>query len=255
MDPRLPPIGLGTMGIDDPTTIAYAIELGYRHLDTAQIYENESVVGRGIDRADVPREELTVATKVWADSLAPEDVRRTTDESLERLGLESVDLLYVHRPIEAYDPERTLPAFDELRDEGLIREVGVSNFTVEQLDRARTILDSPIFAHQVEMHPLYRQRELREYAREAGHALVAYSPLAQGAVFEVPALREIAEKYDTTPAAVSLAWLAGLEGLVTIPKASGREHLEANLAAREVDLDEEDVERIESIEREEKLFE
>ncbi|WP_336345715.1 aldo/keto reductase [Halalkalicoccus ordinarius] len=252
---ELPPIGLGTMGIDDPETITRAIDLGYRHLDTAQIYENERVVGEGIARADVDRDELTVATKVWADSLAPEDVRRTTLESLDRLGLDSVELLYVHRPIEAYDPERTLPAFDALREEGLIEEVGVSNFTTEQLEEARTILDSPIVAHQVECHPLYRQRGLREYAREAGHVLVAYSPLAQGAVFDVPELREIAEKHDSTPAAVSLAWLAGLESVVTIPKASDEDHLEANLAARELELDEEDVTRIEKIDREEKLFE
>jgi 2,5-diketo-D-gluconate reductase B len=255
MHPHLPPIGLGTMGIEDPATIAHAIDLGYRHLDTAQIYDNEDVVGEGIARADVPREELTVATKVWADSLAPEDVRRTTEESLERLGLDRVDLLYVHRPIEAYDPERTLPAFNGLREEGSIHEVGVSNFTPDELDEARSVLDSPIFAHQVECHPLYRQRELREYARGAGHMLVAYSPLAQGAIFEVPELREIAEKHDATPAQVSLAWLAGLDGVATIPKASGREHLEANLAARDLELDDEDVERIESIEREQKLFE
>ena len=252
---ELPSIGLGTMGIDDPETIARAIELGYRHLDTAQIYENEDVVGEGITRADVPREELTVATKVWADSLAPEDVRTSTEESLDRLGLDHVELLYVHRPIEAYDPERTLPAFDGLREEGLIGEVGVSNFTAEQLDRVRDVLESPICAHQVELHPLHRQAELREYARAAGHALVAYSPLAQGAVFDLPELREIAEKHDATPAQVSLAWLVELENVATIPKASGDDHLKANLAARELELDEEDVARIESIDREEKLFE
>lgn len=251
---ELPPIGLGTMAIEDPDTIARAIELGYRHLDTAQIYDNEDVVGEGIARANVPREELTVATKVWADSLAPEDVRTSTEESLDRLGLGHVELLYVHRPIEAYDPERTLPAFDSLRDEGLIEEVGVSNFTTEQLEEARTILESPIAAHQIEMHPLCRQRELREYANEAGHALVAYSPLAQGEVFDVPELRDIAEKHGATPAAVSLAWLVGLENVVAIPKASGDAHLEANLAARELELDEQDAARIESIDREEKLF-
>jgi 2,5-diketo-D-gluconate reductase B len=251
---ELPPIGLGTMAIEDPDTIARAIDLGYRHLDTAQIYENEDVVGEGIARANVDREELVVATKVWADSLAPEDVRRTTEESLDRLGLDSVDLLYVHRPIEAYDPEETLPAFDALRDEGLIEEVGVSNFTPVQLDEASAVLESPIAAHQIECHPLYRQAELREYAREAGHALVAYSPLAQGAVFDLPELEEIAEKHDATPAQVSLAWLAS-EGVATIPKASSDAHLEANLAVRELELDSEDTRRIESIDRKEKLFE
>ena len=252
----LPPIGLGTMGIDDPDTIARAIELGYRHLDTAQIYENEDCVGEGIARADVDREELTVATKVWADSLAPQDVHRTAEGSLDRLGLDRIDLLYIHRPIESYDAERTLPAFDELRERGLIGNVGVSNFAREDLDRARGILASPIAAHQIEMHPLYRQRELFEDARENGHTLVAYSPLAQGAVFGVPELEEVAEKHDATPAQVSLAWLVG-EGVATIPKASSEAHLEANLAAADLaaELDVEDVELIESIGREENLFE
>jgi 2,5-diketo-D-gluconate reductase B len=251
----LPEIGLGTMGIEEPDTIARAIELGYRHLDTAQIYDNEAVVGRGIEQADVPREELIVATKVWADSLAPEDVRRSTEESLDRLGVDFVDLLYVHRPIETYDPETTLPAFDSIREEGLIGNVGVSNFTTDQLDEARKVLDSPIAAHQVEMHPLYQQSELLQYARDDGHALVAYSPLAQGAVFENPELQEIATKYETTPVQVSLAWLAGKENVVSIAKASSMEHLEANLAAADLRLDPEDYERIGGIESGEKLFE
>ena len=251
----LPEIGLGTMGIEESETIARAIELGYRHLDTAQIYDNEAVVGRGIEQANVPREELLVATKVWADSLASEDVRRSTKESLDRLGLDFVDLLYVHRPIETYDPETTLPAFDSLRKDGLIENVGVSNFTPNQLDEARKILDSPITAHQVEMHPLYGQAELLQYARDDGHALVAYSPLAQGAVFETPELQEIATKHETTPAGVSLAWLATKENVVSIPKASSAEHLEANLAAADLRLDPEDYERIGGIESGEKLFE
>lgn len=251
----LPEIGLGTMGIDDPDVIALAIELGYRHLDTAQIYDNEDVVGEGITRAEVPREELTVATKVWADSLAPGDVRESTEESLDRLGLDFVDVLYVHRPIEAYDPETTLPEFDSLREDGLIEHVGVSNFSIEQLDEARGILDASIAAHQVEMHPLYGQDELLEYARANGHTLVAYSPLAQGAVFEVPELEEIAENHGTSAAQVSLAWLAGTDGVVTVPKASSREHLESNLAAADFELTPEERARIDGIGREEKLFE
>jgi 2,5-diketo-D-gluconate reductase B len=251
----LPQIGLGTMGIEESETIAHAIELGYRHLDTAQIYENEGIVGEGIARADVPREELTVATKVWADSLAPEDVRQSTNESLDRLGLDSVDLLYVHRPVETYGPETTLPAFDSLREEGLIEHIGVSNFTPTQLDEAHEILESPIASHQVELHPLYQQPELLEYARDDGHTLVAYSPLAQGAVFDSPELQEIAETYGTTPAQVALAWLAAKEGVVSIPKASSTEHLKANLAAADLRLDSEERDRIDGIAPEEKLFE
>ncbi|MCU4974760.1 aldo/keto reductase [Halobacteria archaeon AArc-m2/3/4] len=250
----LPPVGLGTMGIGDPETIATALEVGYRHLDTAQIYDNEGVVGEGFALSDVPRDDLTVATKVWADSLAPEAVHETTDESLGRLGLETIDLLYVHRPIETYEPDRTLPAFDDLREAGTIEHVGLSNFSVAQLEEALEILESPIAAHQVEYHPLFQPTELLEHAQEHDYLLVAYSPLAAGRLEEVDAVVAVAEKHDTTPEAVSLAWLSAKDNLVTIPKASRRDHLEANLAALDVELDAEDHDRIDGIEREVEIF-
>ncbi|WP_433627996.1 aldo/keto reductase [Halomicrococcus sp. NG-SE-24] len=251
----LPTVGLGTMEIDDADRIADAIAAGYRHLDTAQIYDNEAVVGRGIERSAVDREDVFLATKVWADSLGADDVRESTAESLDRLGVDAVDLLYVHRPIEDYDPEETLPAFDRLRDAGAVDHVGVSNFTADQLDTVRETLDAPLFAHQVEMHPLYQQEELLAYARRHDHYLVAYSPLAQGEAFDLPAVTAVAEKHDATAAQVSLAWLAGKENVVPIPRSASPTHLRENLAARDLALDDEDVARIEAIDREKKLFE
>ena len=242
------------MGIDDPDTVATALEVGYRHLDTAQIYDNEAVVGEGLARSDVPRDDVVVATKVWADSLAPEDVRRTTEESLERLGLDAVDLLYVHRPIETYDPERTLPAFDDLYDEGVIGGVGLSNFSVDELEVAREVLEAPIAAHQVEYHPLFQPEELLAHAREHGYPLVAYSPLANGRAREIDAIVDVAEKHGTTPETVCLAWLATKEGVVSIPKASSRDHLQANLEARSLELEPADIDRIDGIDRTEELF-
>ncbi|WP_101295014.1 aldo/keto reductase [Halegenticoccus soli] len=242
------------MGIRDPETVATALELGYRHLDTAQIYGNEAVVGDGLAAADAPREEVFLATKVWADSLARDDAIETTRASLGRLDVDAVDLLYVHRPVGAYDPEETLAAFDRLRGEGTVRHVGVSNFSVDQLDEARSVLDSPLFAHQTEYHPLFRRPELVEHARRHGYYLVAYSPLAGGKVFDVPVLSAIAEKHGADEAAVSLAWLLGKENVVVIPKASGEAHLRANLTARELELDDGDAAAIESIDREVELF-
>ena len=250
-----PRLGLGTMGIEDADRIAAAIDIGYRHLDTAQIYDNEEVVGRGVERASVERSDLSLATKVWADSLAPEDVAASTRESLDKLGVGYVDLLYVHRPIETYDPGETLPAFDRLREEGRVRAVGVSNFDAEQVAEAREILDAPLAANQVEMHPLYQQEDLLADARKNDYALVAYSPLAQGEAFESPEIRSVAEKHDATPAQVSLAWLAGKENVVPIPRSASDDHLRENLAALDIDLDSDDVAVIESIDREEKLFE
>ena len=251
---HLPPVGLGTMGVDDPDVIETALEIGYRHLDTAQIYGNETVVGEGIARSDVPRSELTVATKVWADSLEPEAVRRTTEESLERLGLETIDLLYVHRPIESYDPERTLPAFDALRADGLIEHVGLSNFSSAELETARSILEAPIAAHQFEFHPLFQSPELLAHAHRHGYPVVAYSPLAGGRVRDLEPVRAVADRHDTTPEAISLAWVLAHDGVRVIPKASSGEHLEANLSALDLELEDADVAAIDGIERTEELF-
>jgi len=251
---HLPPVGLGTMGIDDPATVEAALDLGYRHLDTAQIYDNERVVGEGVATSAHPREDLTVATKLWIDSLAAEDVRPGTEASLDRLGLDSVDLLYVHRPRGDYDPESTLPALDAVREAGLTRQVGLSNFEPDQLRRAREILDAPIAAHQVEFHPYYGDRALLEDAQRHDYPLVAYSPLIGGDAFEDPVLTDVAEKHDTSPAAVSIAWLLAHENVVTIPKASSREHLRGNFEAQRLDLDGEDVARIDAIDRERELY-
>lgn len=249
----IPAVGLGTMGIEDPEAISTALDVGYRHLDTAQIYENEAVVGEGLAASSVPREDVLVATKVWADSLAAEDVRRSTLESREKLGVDTIDLLYVHRPIETYDPATTLPAFDSLRADGVIRGVGVSNFSVAELDETIEILDHPLVAHQTEYHPLFRRPELLDHARDHGYRLVAYSPLAGGKVFEMPEITAVAEKHGASEAAVAIAWLRAKD-IVVIPKASSRTHLAANLQASELELDEEDVARIDAIEREEELF-
>ncbi|MFC4553025.1 MULTISPECIES: aldo/keto reductase [Halorussus] len=251
----IPSPGLGTSGNDDPDrcteTVRTALELGYRHLDTAQMYDNEAAVGAGIRESDVDREAVFLATKVHPDNLAPEDVRATAAESLDRLGVESVDLLYVHWPTGAYDPEETLPAFDRLREEGTTRNVAVSNFTPDLLDEAREILDAPVVANQVECHPLLPQDDLLAHCREHDVTLVAYAPLMRGEAGNVPELVDIAEAHDTTPEAVSLAWLNDREGVVPIPKATGEDHLRANLDAPT--LTAEERERIDAIDRRERL--
>lgn len=246
----LPPLGLGTSNIEDyeecAETVRRAIEAGYRHVDTAQMYDNESGVGEGIARADVPREVVVLATKIHPKNLAYDDAKRTARESLDRLGVDSVDMLYVHWPTKAYDPEGTLRAMDELRAEGVCDHVCLSNFTPNLLDEARDLLDSPVAAHQVECHPRFRQHELRAYAREHDHHLVGYSPLGRGDLLDDPVLSEIADERDTTTAAVCLAWAFAQDALVPIPKGTG-DHVEANLAAREVELGEADLERIDGL--------
>ena len=246
----MPTFGLGTWENEDPEVCAEsvrtALDMGYRHIDTAQAYGNEDSVGDGIAQADLDREEMFLATKVWTKNLAHDDVIDSTHESLDKLGVDAVDLLYIHWPQNTYDPEETLTAFEELVDEGLIDHIGVSNFEPEHLDEAQEILDEPIFANQVEMNPLLPQEELREYCDEHDIELVAYSPLARGKVFDVDELTEVAEKHDASEAQVSLAWLRE-KGVTVIPKATSEEHIRDNWESLTLDLDDEDVETIDGI--------
>ena len=248
----MPVLGIGTWENDDPAqcteSVANALDAGYRHVDTAQIYGNEAAVGEGIAKSDVDREDIFLASKVWIDNLAPADVASSTRESLDKLGVDSVDLMYVHWPAGEYEPEETLPAFAELRDDGLIDRIGVSNFEPHHLDAATDALGEAPFANQVEMHPLLRQEELREYADANGVELVAYSPLARGEILDDPAIVEIAEKHGVSAAQVSLAWLRE-SGVTAIPKATGIDHIRDNLASLDFELDDEDVDAIDSLGR------
>ena len=248
-------LGLGTWQNTDPDecaeSVRTALETGYRHIDTAQAYDNEAAVGEGIAQADVDRDEIFLATKVWNDNLAHDDVIETTEESLEKLGVDYVDLLYVHWPAGEYDPEDTLSAFSELHDRGLIERVGISNFLPEQMETAVETCDAPIYANQVEMHPLLPQEEIREKADELDINVVGYSPLARGKVLGNDTIADIADDYGVSEAQVSLAWLIE-KGVTPIPKATGRDHIEDNWKAVSLDLDDEDVERIDAIDRTER---
>jgi len=235
-------------------SVRRALDVGYRHLDTAQMYGTEEYVGEGLAESPVPREEVTVATKIHPDNMQYDDVIRTAKESRDRLGVDTIDLLYVHWPIgPRYEHEETLRAYDELREQGVIDHVGLSNYTTEMLAAARDVLDSPVFAHQVEMHPLLYQRDLLADAREHDYWLVAYSPFAQGEVFDAPELEDIAEKHDGSIARVSIAWLLSKAGVATVPKARG-DHIRDNFGALDLELDEEDIERIDNIDREKRVL-
>ncbi len=253
----LPTIGLGTMEIDDSTPIATALDLGYRHLDTARIYDNEAVVGEGLAASDVAPENVAVATKLWVDDLAPDDVEPAARESADRLGVDHVDLLYVHRPYDPYDPEATLGALAALRADGLVGAVGVSNFEPAEIDAAVAVLDEhgiPLAAHQTELHPLFYRPELLRHAREHDYTVVAYAPLAGGRAGEIDAVVEIAERRGVTPEAVSLAWVCSKDPVVAVPKASSEAHQRANLTAAELRLTPTEVAAIDAVEREIELY-
>ncbi|WP_135305059.1 aldo/keto reductase [Haloarcula amylovorans] len=254
----LPAIGLGTWQNTDPETCAQsvqtALESGYRHIDTAQYYGNEEAVGEGIARADVPRDEVFVGSKVHAEKfgLAHDEVIEGLEVTLDRLNLDYLDLLYVHWPVGNYDAAETMPAFDELVDRDLIDHVGVCNFGVDLLDEAMDHLESPLFAHQAETHPLLQQDELVGHAQDNGYHHIAYSPLARGNVFDISEITEIAEKHDVSASQVSLAWLLARENVSAVPKATSEEHIRDNFAATDLELDAEDIETIRDIERTER---
>ena len=249
---EIPRLGIGTYQNEDhdqcAASVRTALDMGYRNVDTAQGYDNESAVGDGIAAADVAREEIYLASKIATDDLAYEDALETTHESAEKLGVETLDLMYVHWPINSYDPEGTIDALNELHAEGTIRDVGLSNFRVDQLETAMDRLDSDLVAHQVECHPMLPQQELREHAVENDYWLVAYCPIARNQVTEVQAIREVAEKHDASPAQVSLAWLLSKENVIAIPKATSEAHIRDNWAAQRLDLDAEDLQKIDDIE-------
>ena len=248
----MPMFGLGTWENDDHDqcveSVRTALEMGYRHIVTAQAYRNEDAVGEGIAAADVDREDVFLATKVWTSNLSYEDVHASVEDSLDRLGTDYLDLLYIHWPAGDYTPGETLRAFDELYDDGTIERVGVSNFEADHVETAREHLDAPVFANQVEMHPLLPQTELREYAAETGLELVAYSPLKRGEVFDDPTLTAIADEHGVSAAQVSLAWLREKD-VTAIPKATGDEHIRDNLESLSLSLSDGEIGRIDDIDR------
>ncbi|MFB6105908.1 MAG: aldo/keto reductase [Halobacteriaceae archaeon] len=252
----VPPLGFGTYKLTDHDecveSVRHALEIGYRHVDTAQMYRNEEAVGEGLAAADVDRDEVFLASKILPENLAYADVVESTAASLDRLGVDHLDLMYVHWPTKAYDPVETTRGLDEIVDRGYARHVGVSNFTPDLLAEARANLDAPLLANQVEMHPLFQQDELVAEARANDEYVVAYSPIAKGRVFDVPELVDIGEKHGATAAQITLAWHRQRENVAAIPKARG-DHIDENYASLDVDLDDEDVRRIESLDVEERI--
>lgn len=245
-------LGLGTWQNKEEScakSVKQALNIGYKHIDTAQIYENEAQVGEGIENSDVSREDFFLASKVWIDQLNKEDVITSTEESLEKLQTSYVDLMYIHWPAGEYSPEETFKGFKQLKERGLIKNIGVSNFTVSQMEEAMG--HAEIFANQVEMHPLLPQEDLLQACKENNIELVAYSPLARGEVFNVKEIQEVAEKHGVSEAQVSLAWVIE-KGATPIPKASSIDHIRDNLEALEVELDNEDIQKIDSINRRER---
>lgn len=241
---RIPALGFGTArmtGDECRRAVEHALEVGYRHVDTASMYENEGAVGDALAASEVDREDVFVVTKIHPDDAAYDDAIASGRRSLERLGIETIDLLLLHAPSHEAPLEETLDAMADLRDDGVVAHVGVSNFSVEQLDRSRKLADVPVVANQVKYHPYHHQPELLEYCHEHDVCLTAFSPLAEGTVPGDERLAAIGDAYDKSAAQVALRWLVQQPPVAAIPKASSNTHVEANAAIFDFELTDDEM--------------
>ena len=244
---HIPQLGFGTYKIsndDAPEIVRRALEIGYRHLDTAAFYDNEAGVGEGLRRSGLPRDEVFITTKVWQDHHGFDAAMRAFDESTEALGVEEVDLYLIHWPDPAQDKYvETWEALRRLRDEGRIRTIGVANFKEHHLQRLIDETGEAPAINQVELHPLFAQPELRSFHQEHGIVTEAWAPLNRGRDLEHPAIQEVAARHGCTAGQAVLAWHLAI-GNVAIPKSANPERQQENFEAAQVTLTAEDLDAI-----------
>lgn len=253
MGEQVPALGLGTWllsGKQCTQSIAHALILGYRHIDTAQDYGNESEVGKGIQNAGIRREDLFLVTKVRPSNFSYRRTIQTTHASLQRLHTNYVDLLLMHWPNPSIPLQETLSAMVKLQEEGSVRHIGVSNFPPAMVEEAAQY--ATIFCNQVEYHPYLSQDKLLTQAKRMGYLLTAYSPLAKGRVLGDPTLKQISDTYRKTPIQVTLRWLIQ-QGIAAIPKAGSTKHIETNLDIFDFELSNEEMLAIHALNRELRL--
>ena len=239
----LPRLGLGTFRMQGEVcraAVESALALGYRHIDTAEMYGNEDAVGAAIAASRVPRGDLHVTTKVWNENLAPDAIRRAFDASLKKLKLVHVDLYLVHWPSDNMNLPAIFETLLRLKQEGRTRAIGVANFNIALLKTVVDGLRAPVACNQIEYHVMLDQTPMRKYLAAKSIPLVAYAPLAQGRAASDETLIAIGRKHNASAAQVALKWLLDQDGVAAIPKASRAESQQANLDALKVKLDDED---------------
>lgn len=252
---RVPALGLGTWRLSGSSCrdiVSRAIELGYRHIDTAQAYGNEGEVGAGLRASGVDRDEVWLTTKVALSNMHFTDAVESAQDSVKRLGSEYVDLLLVHWPNPNVPFDETFAALEKLKEEGLVRHIGVSNFTLSMLESA--LSTTALLGIQVECHPLLPQRRLLSFAVGRDLLFTAYSPLARGNVVDEPTLCEIAQYHGKTAAQVALRWLLQRRNTAAIPKASSVDHLRENFEVFDFELSSDQVRRIDALGEDSRRF-
>ena len=240
---EMPLLGLGVYKATEDEelkqAISSAVSWGYRLIDTASFYKNEEGVGKGIQALDIPREDLFVTTKIWNTAQRIGDIEDSFNRSLERLGLDYVDLYLIHWPVPGCFGN-TWKAMEKLREEGKVKSIGVSNFSIQDRELLKTVSDVVPAVNQVEFHPFFNHPELKAYCQENGIALQAYAPLARGAYLNSPLMIEIGKNHQKSPAQVGLRWLVQ-QGIGVIPKSVHEERLAENSQIFDFVLSEEEM--------------
>lgn len=244
----MPALGFGTYRLKGKTcseSVADAIGIGYRHIDTAEMYENEPEIGKGIKSSGIGRDQLFLTTKVWYTHLKHDELIKTVESSLRKLQTDYVDLLLIHWPSEDIHMKEPLEAMMELKQQNKIKLLGVSNFTCDMVDRAVAI--APVVCNQVEYHPFLNQSEMLKTVRENGMILTAYGPIAKGKVLDNTTLQEIGEKYNKTPTQVTLRWHMQQDKVAAIPKSSDAERRQQNFDIFDFELTQEEMQQISAL--------
>jgi 2,5-diketo-D-gluconate reductase B len=240
---RIPAIGLGTWELRGRTCariVEQALRLGYRHIDTAQMYDNEREVGEGLRASGAPRYEVFLTTKIWPTHFAPNDLIRSLKESLVKLRMTEVDLVLLHWPSPRVPLSETLDGLAHARQSGLAKNIGISNFNVALTEEAVALSKEPLVCNQVEYHPYLDQARVLEACRRLGLATVAYSPVAKGRVKDDRTLARIGQLHGKTAAQVCLRWLVQ-QNVAAIPRTSKLERLEENLGVFDFTLSEQEM--------------
>ncbi len=248
---NIPAIGLGTWTLDDEAAtrlVSEAIKVGYRHIDTAAMYQNEAGVGAGLRSSGVPRSEIFLTTKVWYTDIADGDLQRSVEASLKRLDVDHVDLVLIHWPSPTIPLAESIAALNEVSDRGFARNIGVSNFPVALLEEAVKLSRKPLACNQVEYHPFLNQDRLLQACRAHGMALVSYCPLARGSELAgEPAIAAAAQRLDRSAAQIVLRWHIQQTGVAAIPRSSRPERVAENLQVSDFSLSDEEVASISAL--------
>ena len=245
----IPALGFGTWELTGSTAtdmVAAALAMGYRHVDTAQMYNNEAEVRRGIVQSGVPREEIFLTTKIWTDDFGHDDFLRAAERSVKSLGT-TPDLLLLHWPSKTIPLDETMAALAEAQARGLTRFIGVSNFTIPLLRMAIELSPIPLVANQVEYHPYLNQDAVLPFDRKHGLATTAYCPTARGKVMDDPVIRAVADAHGLNPIQVALLWLIQQDGVAAIPRTSSEQHAKSNLAVLDVQLTSDEMAEIDRL--------